>query len=817
MKRFLLYLVLLLLSLPMRGQGVVEGVVTDSATGLPMEFVNVGVAGSKTVAVTDSRGNYRLQLPTPDSVTLRYSFTGYLSAVRRVAVPQGKLRLNVALAQDSKQLQTVQITDEKTRESAFTQIDIERLDDAVGPAGGVEGLIKMLPDVQSNNELSSHYSVRGGSFDENLVYINGVEVSRPMLIRSGQQEGMSIINPDLVDYILFSPGGFDVTYGDKLSSALDITYLRPQRFKGKFGMSLLGATATVQGRVRDRLSYAIGLRHHSNNYVLGSLDTKGSYTSRYSDLQALLGYRVNSRLDLGFMAVCTRNIYGLVPESQTTTFGNALMGGMEIDIYFDGQEQDRYTTLLGAFTADWRPSSDWRLRSHLSVQRIDEGERYDVQSQYWLYQISQNESADDTAHFDRGVGTFLEHARNRLSTRIVALDIKADRYARLGSWNFGLKLQMEDISDHLREWKWVDSAGYAIPSHILPIGDPSNVPLSPILQQFAVSDNVMRTFRAASFAQRELNIHTRRGSDFRFLVGVRGQLYGGDADDGDTAFSFGPRWLLSPRVSASFRPAGKNDILFRLAAGLYRQAPFYREYRCLDGSLMPSVAPQTSYQVTGTADWRFRLWDKPFSLTADLYYKYLTDLIPYTIDNLRLRYMPDKSAVGYATGLSLRLNAELIEGLESWASLSLMRTCEDILGDSLGWLSRPTDQRVSFKLFLQDNVPDMPWWRMSLNLVYATGTPVTPPSGEWSNELRLPSYYRIDWGNTIRLSQFKRLRHAKVFRMVDDIQVGLDVFNLFNFRNVVSYLWVMDTYNFPRRVPNYLTARQVNIKLTILF
>ncbi len=826
MKRFFFYILLVFVAQwsVVSAQGVVEGVVTDAKSGQPLEYVNVGVPGNSSGAVTNSKGFYRLELKSSDSVTVRFSFTGYEAAHKRVLPQRGRTELNIQLKPMATQLDAVEVSDEQTRQSTFTRIDAERLDQTVGPTGGVEGVIKMLPDVQSNNELSSQYSVRGGSFDENLVYINGVEIFRPMLIRSGQQEGMSIINPDLVDNILFSPGGFDVAYGDKLSSVLDITYRNTApltdscSIKGKVSASLLGGSATVQGRVGERWSYAVGLRRHSNQYVLGSMDTKGSYTTSYTDIQALLGYKVSDKLDLGLLAVATRNVYGLVPESQTTAFGSALQPGMEIDIYFDGQEQDRYNTLLGAFTADWRPNEEWHVQGNLSVQHINESERYDVQSQYWLYQIATGESTDDTTRFDRGVGTFLEHARNRLTTDIVSLDIKANRYAKLGSWDMGLKVQLEKIDDHLREWKWVDSSGFSIPSVILPFGDSTNLPVNPVLQQYAHSNSSMQTWRMAGFLQRELNFHTRRGDDIKVLLGVRGQLYASHMESNGVVDDFGPRWTVSPRASINYMPAGQSDLLFRLAAGMYSQAPFYREYRRDDGQLVPGVKPQNSWQVTATTDYRFRLWDKPFTLTADLYYKYLTNLIPYEVDNLRLRYKPDETAVGYAVGLSVRLNAELIKGLESWASLSIMKTQEDIEGDAYGWLDRPTDQRISFKVFLQDNVPDMPWWRMSLNLVYATGMPIMTPFGNNGGDyLRLPAYYRIDWGNTIRLSQFEGLKHKKIFRIVEDIQIGIEVFNLFNFRNVVSYLWVADIDNIPRRVPNYLTARQLNLKITVLF
>ncbi|MBR4739484.1 MAG: carboxypeptidase-like regulatory domain-containing protein [Bacteroidales bacterium] len=806
MKKLAVCLTLLWLALTAAAQGVVEGTVSDSLNGEPLQYTAIGVVGSTRGTTTDVRGHYHLDLPAVDSVTLRYSFVGYRTVERRIAV-HGNMRVDVKMSPTAQQLEGVEIVTEQVRTSHFTQIEVAKLDDAVGPTGGVESLVKMLPDVQSNNELSSQYSVRGGSFDENLVYINGIEVFRPMLIRSAQQEGMSIINPDMVSYILFSPGGFDATYGDKLSSVLDITYSRPEAFRGKASASLLGKSLSLMGKKGERLSYAIGARQHSNRYILGSLDTKGSYSTSYTDLQALVDYRVNDRLNLGVLGVMTRNVYGLVPESATTTFGGFYMP-LELRVFFDGQEQDKYHTLLGAVMADYRIGEDCSLKGALSVQHISESESYDVQSQYFLYELAMGQTAGDTMMFDRGVGTFLEHARNRLTTDILSATLDMTRHVKLGSWQLGVKLQMEHVGDHLREWRWVDSAGYAMPAIILPIGDTSNGVTIPMLQNYANAENNIVTLRGGAYAQRDVNFTTARGSDIKLVAGLRGQLY-----KVDVAQSV--KTMLGPRVSASYKPRTKQDILFRLAAGIYNQAPFYREYRRNDGSLVTDLDPMTSYQVMGTTDWRFRVGERPFTLTADLYYKYITHLIPYTIDNLRLRYLPDETAVAYATGLSVRLNGELVEGLESWASLSLMQTQEDIEGDGLGWLARPTDQRVSFKLFLQDNLPSIPWWRMSLSLVYGSGTPVSRYAD--GRPFRLPAYYRVDWGNTVQLSRFEKLRYSRLFSHVEDIQVGVEVFNLFNFRNVVSYLWVSDYDNNLYPVPNYLTARQLNLKVTVLF
>lgn len=795
------------------GQGVVEGRVVDSRSGAALEMVNVGIMGSPVGTATDSHGRYSLKVSSSDSITLRFSYTGYEAWEFRLLI-SGRVVQDVALKLSARSLEAVEVSDEKTRQSSFTQIDVQKLDDAVGPGSGVETLLKTLPDVNSSNELSSQYSVRGGSFDENLVYINGVEVFRPMLIRSGQQEGMSIINPDMVDYILFSPGGFDASYGDKMSSALDITYSRPLDFGGKISMSLLGGSATLQGRVGENWTYAAGLRQHSNSYLFSSLDTRGSYTTNYTDLQAIVGYKANNHLDLGFVGIASRNVYGLIPESQTTAFGQR---SFELDVYFDGAEDDRFHTLLGAVTFDYHPNDDWRINGNVAIQHISENERYDVQSQYWLYMLGMGSEVGEVERFDLGVGTFLEHARNRLSTDIATFEARVTRQVRLGTWQAGLKLQYEAVDDRLREWRMVDSAGYALPASMQEPGDSANMPHTPILQEYANSNGGVGTVRATGFVQREVNLTTDNGSEVRLLAGVRGGIYESLLQWYDEQKNTGLHATIGPRLSVSYKPRWQHDLLFRLATGIYQQAPFYREYRRVDGTLNPSVGPQTSYQATATADWNLRILERPFKITADIYYKYVTDLIPYTVDNLRISYHPDEKAVAYAAGMSLRINGEFVDGLESWASISIMRTQEDIEGDEFGWLDRPTDQRFSFKMFLQDYIPDMPWWKMSLSFIYATGMPITAPYGRQETALRLPSYLRVDWGNTVQLSRFKRLAKTKVFHYVDDIQVGVEVFNLFDFRNVVSYLWVTDHTGMPYRVPNYLTARQLNFKLTVLF
>ena len=791
-----------------------------SSEGGGVEYATVGVVDSKNPygVTADVRGHYSLTVRQSDSITVRVSCSGFETQTLRLKLSKGEKRpLDFTLKPSSTQLDAVTVSDDRIRSTTFTEIDIKRIENSVGPNESVESYIKTLPDVNSNNELSSQYSVRGGSFDENLVYINGIEIYRPQLVRSGQQEGLSIINPDLVDHILFSPGGFDATYGDRMSSVLDIIYSRPVEQRFRVSASLLGGSASAQGTIGNRFSYGIGFRHHNNRYILKSMDTEGSYSTAYTDLQGIFRYRVNDSLDLSLLTVWTNNLYGLVPYTRATVFGS-FQQALKFDVYFDGLERDRYRTLLGAFTLNYHPNDDFQMQWITSALSNREQENYDIQSQYWLYAVGVGENAADTQQFDRGVGTFLEHARNRLDMTIYNTELKFVRYALLGAWNFGLKGQIEQTSGRLREWKWVDSADYSYPTdHHLPGIDDTTV-FAPILQLFCNANNRVQTLRGMAYAQREVNIFTRHDDIIKLTAGVRGQYYI-TSNPQDSQFSIlNSQFLLSPRIAASYKPHAGPDILYRLAAGVYQQPTLYRELRRPDGTLCQNIPAQRSYQATAAADWNLHLFGLPFRITADLYYKYITHLIPYTIDNLRIRYNPDQQAIGYATGASLRINGDLVPGLESWASISVMKTQEDILGDNLGWINRPTDQRFSFKIFIQDYIPSFPWWRMSLSLLYGSRTPTTHPyQTDRSIEYHIPPYFRADWGNTINLTRFESIRRSRIGRFFSDLSVSIEVFNLFDYHNVVSFIWVADYTNLYYPVPNYLTARQLNIKLSATF
>ncbi len=779
----------------------------------------------------DEKGYYSIDIPVDSNIHIRIQQQGFTSVDTLVSLSVGQRKvLNVTL-QPLSTLGKVTVSEERSRPTTFTNIDVERIEHAVGPQAGVEALLKTLPDVASNNELSTQYSVRGGSFDENLVYINNVEVYRPMLIRTGQQEGASIINPDMVDHILFSPGGFDAVYGDRMASVLDITYARPTHFRAKASASFLGASLFAEDAVGERFTYSVGFRHQANRYLLRSLDTKGNYTTRYTDLQALLTYRLSDHLNVNALLIASRNIYGLIPEEQTTTFGG-FDQTMQFSVYYEGEEQDRYRTLLGALTLNWTPNDETDIKWITSFQTNSEQELYDILSQYRLDELNVGVVTPDgeQERFERGVGSYLEHARNYLYTNIVSTEVRGKHYALLGNWSWSLKLQHEQVNDRMREWKWVDSAGFAMPvqwtQYLL-----DTVPQTPLLQLYCRARHEVSTSRLSASLQRNFDFYNRREDLFSLVVGGRLQYYDINFSDDDDAFSnysvehiaagnadHNHQLLFSPRVSFNYKPNWKRDMLFRLATGVYSQPPFYREYRYDDGALNHAVKAQNSYQVMGTVDWNFKIGESPFKFTTDVYYKYITNLIPYRVDNLRIRYDAHNEAVGYATGISLRLSGEVVEGLESWASLSLMKTQQDILGDAYGWMARPTDQRISLKIFFQDYLPDIPFWRMSLNFIVASGLPFTlPDQADYTIPHYYPTYYRIDWGNTIQLSRFERIKKSRLMNHVDDILVSFEVFNLFDYHNVVSFIWISDYANEHYAVPNYLTRRQLNLKLTVTF
>ncbi len=679
-----------------------------------------------------------------------------------------------------------------------------------------------MTGVASNNELSSQYSVRGGNFDENLVYVNDIEIYRPFLVRSGQQEGLSFLNSDMVSSIQFSAGGFEAKYGDKMSSVLDIQYKRPKETGGSLTLSLLGASAHLEGSAaKEKLSYLLGIRQKSNQYVLNSLQTKGEYRPSFTDLQTYIIYSLSAKSDISFLANYARNMFRVVPEDRETAFGT-LTEAYQFKVYFEGQEKDKFDNYLAGLTYAYRPESNTNLKLILTTFSSTETESFDILGQYFLSRLETDWGSDE---FGRptdpiGVGSYLNHARNTLDARVYNIEQRGTIEKTGSLINWGVKIQHERIDDRMSEWTMIDSAGYILPHQQDSVGytHPGAQPyFDLVLQDVLKSRNVLNSMRYSGFLQQSWSL-TRDSIKWTVNAGLR-SLY----------WDVNKQVLLSPRVSVSFKPNWKDDILFRVAAGIYHQPPFYREVRRPDGTLNKDLKAQSSYQLVAGSDLNFKAWDRPFKFVSEVYFKYLENLVSYEVDNVRIRYSGENDAKGYAVGLDLRVNGEFVRGTDSWASLSIMQTKEDILndfyvnnsGDTVhpGYLSRPTDQRVNFSLFFQDYLPKNPTFKMYLNTIYGSSLRFGPPKSErYQQTYKTPPYFRVDIGFSKMIKgEDSKVSERNILRHFKQMWVSLEIFNLLQVSNTISYLWVSDVSNRQYAIPNYLTPRQINLKLYTQF
>jgi len=669
-------------------------------------------------------------------------------------------------------------------------------------SNSIEALIMTLPGVVSSNELSLQYSVRGGNFDENLVYVNGIEIFRPFLVRSGEQEGLSFINPNMVSTVQFSAGGFDARYGDKMSSVLDVRYRRPTEFAGSFSLDLLGASAHLEGATRNqRLRGMIGARHMSNQYLLNTLPTQGDYRPAFTDVQTYILYSPNSRWDFDFLGNIALNRYEFVPSSRQSRFGTH-DSPMGLFIHFQGQEVSQFNSVFGAFSTSFSPNVNVQHRLIVSGFQTVEREFFDILGAYRLGEIGLGESTEPANLM--GVGAFLNHARNDLNAIIYNVGYQGrlmrDRVFLL----WGVRFQREDILDHLNEWTMVDSMGFSLPHPQLPLDSLgfANPARPPMLQNVFRAEHHLISNRYSGFFQANFEV----SDALAVVAGVRFSYW-----------NFNNQFLVSPRASLTFAPRNLENWTFRFATGVFHQPPFYREMRDLDGNLNPNIRAQRAIHVVGGADYFLRLWNRPFRLTSEVYYKALNNLIPFEIDNVRIRYLAQNIARGYAMGVDFRLAGEVVEGAESWLSVSFMRTRESINGGAL--IPRPTDQRVNFNLFFQDYLRGSQSLRAHLNLVFGTGVPTNPPDAlrqvalgnfeaiQHRGNFRLPPYRRVDLGLSyhIRAVQFARL------------WLSAEVFNLFDMNNTISYLWISDFSGTQYAVANHLTSRRLNFRVNIRF
>jgi hypothetical protein len=788
------------------------GKVTDG-TGKPLEFTNISIKYSTIGTFSNKNGEYLLRIPAKKPVVIVFSMVGYRSVEKTITAEEEKrIEMNVTVEQVDMQIDEVQVTQHRRNKNNMDRIDSKYLTNMTDAGtGGVEALIKTLPGVSSNNELSSQYSVRGGNFDENLVYVNDVEVYRPMLVRAGQQEGMSFINSDMVSGIEFSSGGFDSKYGDKMSSVLDIKYRKPTTFAGSASASLLGANLELEGLSKNgKFSHITGFRYKTNKYLLGTLDEKGEYNPRFIDLQTYLTYKVNKVFDVSFLGNLARNQYNFIPQTRKTTFGT-FNKAYNATVYFEGQEIDQFGTITGALIGNYHPGDNLNMKFIASAFSSKEEETYDVLGQYYLNELDKNlgsETLGDSI-LNIGVGTFLNHARNYLDATVYSLEHKGAYNSPNHLINWGIKASAELIDDRMNEWSLRDSTGYSLPYEQYNPDIPYDPEAIRELHLFTTTTTKysMNSYRFTGFLQDTYQIPIGKGSLYA-TAGIRAQYW-----------TYSDEFLLSPRGTLRYYPDWNTNFVFHLSGGIYDQAPFYKELKDREGKIYPNTKAQRSTQVLFGSDYIFRAWSRPFKFTSEAYYKYMSNLIPYQVDNVRIRYMPELQATGYAAGLDMKVNGEFVSGIESWASMSLMKTEEDILNDGHGYIPRPTDQRLNFSIFFQDYFPGAPTWKMNLTAFYGSRLPTGPPNSEpYQSVFRIPPYRRIDLGfSKVLISQDHKTYRYKAFDSIKDMWLSLEIFNLLGINNTISYLWVQNNQGDWFGVPNYLTQRKVNLKLTVKF
>ena len=793
----------------------IKGKISD-INNIPLPAVNISIIDLKGGITSNNNGFYSISIKPNRSHVVAYSFVGYQT--EKVRIPMLKKGqeyiLNIILKESNTLLDDIIVKDQKSRKNNLSRIKTKHVEVIPGSSGGIESVLKTLPGVSSANELSSQYSVRGGNFDENLVYVNGIEVYRPFLIHSGQQEGLSFVNSDLVGSILFSAGGFSAKYGDKMSSVLDIKYKQPKKISSSVSMSLLGGSAHLEGISKNRrLSYLLGLRHKSNQYLLNSLDTEAEYRPRFSDLQTFINYKLNTNWDISFLSNISSNQYQMIPQDRNTDFGT-FNEALRLTIFFEGQELDKYQTYFGALSTKYNPNTKVKLELTASAFQTYEEENFDILGEYWLYQLDNNLGSDNFGDvaFDRGVGKYINHARNSLDARVLNFSHKGNYSEKDKNINWGLKFQNEKIDDKISEWTLIDSAGFTLPHPYDSIGLPSNPNQQVLMNELLKTDISISSFRQSGYLEYSQDIN-----NLSLNAGTRSSYW-----------SYNEELLVSPRISLAYAPNWEKDVVFRLASGIYYQSPFYRELRYPSGEVNQNIKSQKSVHYVLGSDYLFYKWGRPFKWITEIYYKKLDDLIPYKVDNVRIQYLAENNSKGYATGIDLKINGEFVSGVESWASLSIMKTEEDIIGDSYidengntvypGYIARPTDQRVNFSLFFQDYIPGNMNYKMHLNMIYGSGLPFGPPKSEkYQDVLRIPDYRRVDIGFSAVLKSENKRSRLRFMNILNSAWLSAEVFNLLDINNTVSYLWVSDVGGRQYAVPNYLTRRQVNLKLVLRF
>jgi hypothetical protein len=801
MNRLFFIIISLLAPLSMLAQSfTLKGRVVDEE-GKALELASVACVSQGKATVTSLKGDYSLTLHSTDSVVIRFSMLGYRTKKRVLFKPKGMQTLQVTLYQEDNTLNEVSVQGQKIQSGQMEELKTKPMKNMPSTTGNaVEELIQSQAGVSTHSELSSQYNVRGGSFDENSVYMNNVEMFRPFLVKSGQQEGLSVINPDMVGSIGFSTGGYEARYGDKMSSALNIIYRKPKHFEATVEASLLGASAYV-GIANKKFSWSNGLRYKTNRYLLGTFETNGEYDPNFLDYQTYLSWRPNQRWSFDLIGDISDNHYNFKPKDRETRFGT-LESVRSFKVYFGGEERDRFRTFFGSLNITRHYGDSTSVSLITSAFKTDEQEKYDIEGQYWLTQTETSENL--------GVGTYFQHARNYLKGNVESMKLMAQHKARQHDIEGAVTYKWEHVEENSAEYEMRDSAGYVMPHTGKDLYMIYSLRAKNELNSRRLEVYLQDTWRFKSGGTTESNDSANVSNPTLYTLnyGIR-----------FSNWSYTRESIVSPRVSLSIIPAFNQNLSFRIATGLYYQAPFFKELRDTTtvggmtyATLNQHIKSQQSIHFTGGMEYRFRISNRPFKFTTELYYKLLSNLVPYSVNNMKITYYGDNNASGHAAGLDMKLYGEFVPGSDSWLTLSLMNTGMKLNGRTM---PLPTDQRFAAHLFYTDFFPGSDRWLMTLRLTYADGLPFSAPHRELErNGFRAPAYRRADIGMTYRLLNNEDHHRKSVF---NNIWLGVDCLNLFDISNVNSYYWITDVTNQMYAVPNYLTRRQINAKVRFEF
>ena len=798
-------------------KATVRGVILD-VFDEPIPSVNITFGN--TGAISDLDGYYLIEITANENVQITYSHIGHKNVQATLNLSNNEdYELNPVMKTDIEQIATVVISGrENKRVEGITTLSPEAIRRMPSAISGVTSLLTSLPGINSNNELSTQYAVRGGNYDENLVYVNEIEVYRPFLIRSGQQEGLSFVNDDLTSSVDFSAGGFQAKFGDKLSSVLDITYRKPTEVQASLDASLLGVSVSA-GDISDdgKFTGILGLRYRDNSLFVNAKETQTNFKPTFLDAQTYLSYKFNNKLEIGFLGNVAINKYSYKPLTRQTNFGT-LADPVALLVFYEGQEEDKYDTYFGALKATYVASQNYTAKFIGSIYQTQEQEYFDILAQYRLGEVDTSIGSENLGDvtFSEGIGSQLTHARNNLDALIVNLEHKGNATIGENEIEYGVKFTHEDIRDRVQEYEIIDSAGFSIRP---PLVDFANLqPYEPFTSEIVPYTNIraqndVQINRLSGYGQWSRRT-TIGSSDLWLNAGVRAHNWTVSGQDIQST----TQTVFSPRGQVSLKPNWDRDMLFRLSGGVYHQPPFYRELRDSTGTVRPGVKAQKSIHIVLGNDYSFSLWDRPFTLNSEVYYKKLTNVNPYTLDNVRIRYRASNNAVAYAYGLDLRLAGEFVPGTESWISLGYLKTEENI--DDKGYIFRPTDQRLKIGMLFQDYVKVVPNLKGYLNLQYNTGLPGGSPSyaDPYNFQERLPDYKRVDLGVSYVLIDATRPKEVGVFKYFKELTLGAEIFNIFDVQNSISNTFVRDVYTKVQySIPNYLSPRVFNIRLTAKF